>query len=176
VRDEGLLDELLCRVSCGDEEAFERLYRETSKQVFAYLLSVVGEYHTAEDLTQDTFVKIPRSADKYRSGNAFAWIMQIAKNTAFSEMKKARRSVPTDFDEHDLNAAYRIDEGQIPVLEIIRTRLDAADSKIVLMHLAAGLKHREIAKQLDMPLGTTLWRYNKAIKTLQKIIKEEYGE
>lgn len=84
--------------------------------------------------------------------------------------------MPTDFDEHDLNAAYRIDEGQIPVLEIIRTRLDAADSKIVLMHLAAGLKHREIAKQLDMPLGTTLWRYNKAIKTLQKIIKEEYGE
>ena len=52
------LDELLERIKRGDEEAFGELYRQTSRQVFAYLLTIVDEYHTAEDLTQDTYIKI----------------------------------------------------------------------------------------------------------------------
>lgn len=174
--DNEVLDRLLCRMKFGEEKAFEELYEKTSRQVFAYVLSIVGNYHTAQDLTQDTFIKIRKNVDKYVPGNAFAWIMQIAKNTSYNELGKSKKVIPTDFGERTKTAgSYRIDETNVPVLEIISTRLDATDKKILLMHLSAGFKHREIADELDMPLGTVLWRYNKAIKTLQKIIKEEYG-
>lgn len=173
--DNEVLDGLLRRMKFGEEKAFEELYESTSRKVFAYVLSIVGNYHSAQDLTQDTFIKIRKNVDKYQSGNAFAWIMQIAKNTAYNEINKRKKVIPTDFGERDKTGSYRIDEGKVPVLEIIGTRLEETDRKIVLMHLSAGFKHREIASDLDIPLGTVLWRYNRAIKTLQKIIKEEYG-
>lgn len=173
--DNEVLDGLLCRMKFGEEKAFEELYGMTSRKVFAYLLSIVGNYHSAQDLTQDTFIKVRQNVDKYQSGNAFAWIMQIAKNTAYNEINKRKRVIPTDFGERDKTGSYRIDESNVPVLELIGTRLEETDRKIVLMHLSGGFKHREIALDLGIPLGTVLWRYNKAIKTLQKIIKEEYG-
>lgn len=173
--DNEVLDGLLCRMKFGEEKAFEELYGMTSRKVFAYLLSIVGNYHSAQDLTQDTFIKVRQNVDKYQSGNAFAWIMQIAKNIAYNEINKRKRVIPTDFGERDKTGSYRIDESNVPVLELIGTRLEETDRKIVLMHLSGGFKHREIASDLGIPLGTVLWRYNKAIKTLQKIIKEEYG-
>lgn len=174
--DNEVLDQLLCRMKFGEEKAFEELYKKTSRQVFAYVLSIANNYHTAQDLTQDTYIKIRKNVDKYVSGNAFAWIMQIAKNTAYNELAKSKKVIATDFGERTkTGGSYTIDENNVPVLEIIGTRLEDTDRKILLMHLSAGFKHREIAKELDMPLGTVLWRYNKAIKLLQKIIKEEYG-
>lgn len=171
------LDELLERVKNGDREAFELLYLQTSRQVFAYLLTIVKEYHTAEDLTQDTYLKIKSGAGSYQQGNAFAWIMQIAKNTALSDMKKRAREIATDFDsQSNSKTVYAPDFCGIPILDIIRNRLDETDAKIVLMHISAGYKHREISAQLKIPLGTVLWRYNRAMKLLQKIIKEEYCE
>lgn len=169
------VDILLQKMKEGDEEAFGRLYELTSRQVFSYLLSIVNEYHTAQDLTQDTYIKIRQGVGSYQSGNAFAWIMQIAKNAAYSERKKSKKSVPTDFEaESGRYGSYTVDRDEIPILEIVRTRLEEIDSKIILMHISAGYKHREIAAELKIPLGTVLWRYNKAIKKLQKIIKEEY--
>ncbi len=173
--DNEVLDKLLCRMKFGEEKAFEELYELTSRKVFAYLLSIVSNYHSAQDLTQDTFIRIRKNVDKYQSGNAFAWIIQIAKNTAYNEISKRKKVIPTDFGERDKSGSYRIDETNVPVLEIIATRLDETDRKIILMHLSGGFKHREIANDLGIPLGTVLWKYNKAIKTLQKIIKEEYG-
>ena len=171
------LDELLERIKRGDEEAFGELYRQTSRQVFAYLLTIVDEYHTAEDLTQDTYIKIRKGVGNYQSGNAFAWIMQIAKNAALSDKRKNSRITSTDFERgYVKEQSYTHDFDGIPILEIIRTRFDDIDSKILLMHMSDGYKHREIASQLKIPLGTVLWRYNKAIKNLQKIIKEEYGQ
>ena len=169
------IDILLQKMKEGDEEAFGRLYELTSRQVFSYLLSIVNEYHTAQDLTQDTYIKIRQGVGGYQSGNAFAWIMQIAKNAAYSERKKSKKSVPTDFEaESGRYGSYTVDRDEIPILEIVRTRLEEIDAKIILMHISAGYKHREIAAELKIPLGTVLWRYNKAIKKLQKIIKEEY--
>lgn len=173
--DNEVLDGLLRRMKFGEEKAFEELYGLTSRKVFAYLLSIVGNYHTAQDLTQDTFIKVRQNVDKYQSGNAFAWIMQIAKNTAYNDIKKRKKVIPTDFGERDKTGSYRIDETNVPVLELIGTRLEETDRKIVLMHLSGGFKHKEIAADLQLPLGTVLWKYNRAIKTLQKIIKEEYG-
>lgn len=174
--DNDVLDKLLCRMKYGEEKAFEELYEKTSRQVFAYILSVVSNYHTAQDLTQDTFIKIRQNVDKYTPGNAFAWIMQIAKNISYNELNKSKRVIPTDFGErNNSGGSYNIDDKSVPVLEIIATRLDETDRKIMLMHLSAGFKHREIAQELNIPLGTVLWRYNKAVRLLQKIIKEEYG-
>lgn len=168
---------MLLKVRSGDEKAFEELYSLTSQKVFGYVLSMVKNYHTAQDITQDTFVKIRKNIDKYQSGNAFAWIMQIAKNTTYNEINKSKRVVPfEELPPKKKEKSYVIDDSGIPVLEIIDNRLEDTDRKIVLMHISSGFKHREIAKILDLPLGTVLWRYNKAIKTLQNIIKEEYGE
>ncbi|MDE6362306.1 MAG: RNA polymerase sigma factor [Clostridia bacterium] len=171
------LDELLERIKSGDEDAFGELYSQTSRQVFAYLLTIVDEYHTAEDLTQDTYIKIRKGIGNYRSGNAFAWIMQIAKNTALSDKRKNSRVTPTDFESgYAKERSYTPDFDGIPILEIIRTRFDDVDRRILFMRLSAGYKHKEISDELKIPLGTVLWRYNKAIKNLQKIIKEEYGQ
>lgn len=88
------LDLCLQKVAKGDDSAFEKLYAETRKGIFAFLYGFCKNYHTAEDLTQTVYLKVKVNVSKYKAGtDARAWLFQVAKYTALNELKKIKREV-----------------------------------------------------------------------------------
>lgn len=84
--------ELLERFAAGDLEAFEALFREHQKEVYAWVVRIVRDHGIAEDLTVETFWRIYRSRSRFRpAGNFRAWARRIATNAALDHLKAARR-------------------------------------------------------------------------------------
>ena len=160
-------DEMLMElVSAGDKEAFGQLYQNTDKTIYSYLLSIARSPQDAEELMQETYLKVWTSAAGYRAqGKPLAWMFTIARNLCYMRFRDQRRESELGLDELSdrvvLHAALRI--------------LKEDERQIVLLHTAAGLKHREIASSLQMPLATVLSKYNRAMKKLQAHLREEGG-
>ncbi len=177
--DRKLLDNLSVRIQSGDEAAFAEFYQLTKNGLFAYLLSVAGHRETAEDLMQDTFVKFRQSVQSYKAGtNPSAFLIQIGKNLAYNHIKRAKYETAVDYSEWEPSDGGGSVEkaADTTVTDAIKKLLSAEDAQIVMLHLVAGFKHREIADLLNKPLGTVLWSYNNSIKKLQKSLKEEHDE
>lgn len=170
------LDKYMIRLKNGDESAFDIIYNETKRGLFSFILTYTKNYHTAEDLLQNTYVKMRNSIDGYKAGtNASAWIFTIAKNLSLNEIKRQKRETPTDFSEQSNRfGEYEIEDSiSTPMLKIIRETLTKSEQQIVLLHIAGGYKHREIADMLLKPLGTVLWAYRNAVAKLKKKLEEE---
>ncbi len=164
------LRDLLARTACGDHEAFEGLYAAARGAVYAMALSVLKNAEDAADVTQETFVKVWTGAGQYRpSGSPMAWLLTIARNLA--RMKLRRDSRQVDLTEREWDAIPARSE-TVPaedraVLQTALAGLEDAERQIVLLHAASGLKHREIAGLLEMPLATVLSKYHRALKKMK---------
>ena len=166
------INNLMQAVQNGDEVAFVQLYKKTYKGVFSFIFSYTNNYHTTEDLLQDTYIKVKTKAQLYKVGtNAVAWILQIAKNTTLDYLKKEKHNSGEELKEEIIKDNNSFD-GNFELHEILNNSLNESDRQIVLLHLIYGYKNREIAKILDIPIGTILWRYNKALKILKEKLKE----
>lgn len=168
------LNAYAARIRTGDNGAFIRLYEATKKGVFSFVYSIVGNFQTAEDVTQETYLRVKTRISSYADGTNFsAWLLQIAKNLSYDTVEKRRRETPTDFAENDLGTCEI--PADKPMIRAVRNALDEREGNIVLLHAVSGYKHREIAKLLDMPLGTVTWSYKNAITKLKKYLKEVEG-
>lgn len=170
------LDGLLLRVGRGDREAFARLYSLTRGAVYALALSLLGDSHEAQDVAQDTFVKVWESAPSYRSeGSPMAWLLTVARNLARSRLRRSSRQA--ELDEEEWNAipadAPAVAPEDRAVLQEALARLGAEERQIVLLHAVTGLKHREIAQLLGLPLSTVLSKYHRGLKKLKALMKGE---
>src|SRR5256885_5070809 len=84
--------ELLERFAAGDLEAFEELFREHHKEVYAWTVRIVRDHGIAEDLTVETFCGIYRARDRFDpAGNLRAWARRIATNAALDQLRTAGR-------------------------------------------------------------------------------------
>jgi RNA polymerase sigma factor (sigma-70 family) len=84
--------ELLERFAAGDLDAFEALFREHQKEVYAWVVRIVRDRGIAEDLTVETFWRIYRSRSRFDpAGNFRAWARRIATNAALDHLRAARR-------------------------------------------------------------------------------------
>ena len=168
------LNLLMEKIRTNDESAFESLFNACKKGVFSFLYTYTGNYHTTEDLLQDTFIKVKINADKYASGtNVSAWILQIAKNTALDYLRKEKHNDFTDISELAIADENSDVSQNLELHDILNRYLNIDERQIVLLHLVYGYKNREIAEITELPLGTVLWKYNNALKRLKKILKEQ---
>ena len=175
-RPEGRLEErLLPLVGQGDPEAFEVLYRSTEKAVYALALSILRNPHDAEDIVQETYLKVRAAAHLYvPQGKPLAWLFTITKNLCRDLLRgQSRTEAAPDGAEDDLRFSYVSDPTDRLVLEAALTALGEEERQVVLLHAASGLKHREIARDLGLPLSTVLSRYSRALKKLQRYLTEE---
>lgn len=166
------LFERICR---GEQDAFRELYEISYKPLYAFLLSYTLNSEDAQDLLQDTYIQIYNHCHMYRDqGNPMAWMMKIAKNMFLMKCRKERDRENVDFEdvENELGFEDISNVENRMVLDRMFRSLSADDRNLIIMHDVGGLKHREIANLLDMPLGTVIARYNRGIRKLQK----EFGE
>lgn len=173
----GELSTLLRRMQEGDDTAFECLYKSMYKPVCSVTYAVVGDYQLAEDAAQEAFITIYRKCCQYqRDENPSAWIFTIAHNTAVNMMRKlGRETSAPQMSLSDANISLndspmeQLEEADL--LDTMFAVLSETDRKIVIYHLVAGLKHRETADILGLPLGTVLRRYHMALKKMKQVTK-----
>lgn len=170
------LDRLLLQTGKGDREAFARLYGLTRGAVYALALSLLRDAYEAQDVSQDVYVKVWESAPAYRpQGSPMAWLLTVARNLARSRLRRSGRQVALDEEEWNAipAAASDVSPEDRQVLQAALAGLSAEERQIVLLHAAAGLKHREIAGLLERPLSTVLSKYHRGLKKLRAQMKGE---
>ena len=158
------LSGLLARLRSGEMDALAAVYSDLHTPVLTVIYRIVRDWETAEDLAQDVFVRLWQSPPDERVKRPRAWIFAVAHNLALDALRvPGHDALPAELQDDDFAdaACIRLD------VEDALARLAPRDREIVTLHLNAGLRFREIAQAMDMPLGTVLWRYSRAIGRLR---------
>ena len=99
-------EKLLLRVAQGDKEAFQRLYQNTDKTIYGFILSILRNPQDAEEIMQETYLKIWTSAAGYKSqGKPLAWMFTIARNLCYMKFRDQKREADiglSDLSEGEL--------------------------------------------------------------------------
>lgn len=170
------LDGLISRISRSDQAALADLYGQTRSAVYGFALSILGNAHDAEDVLQDTYIRIWSSASGYSSqGKPMAWLLTIAKNLSRTKLRERVRVSDMDDDEWQLFYAESpaVTSEDRLVLDAALRGLGEQERQIVMLHAVTGFKHAEIAEMLGLPLSTVLSKYSRARKKLRLLIGGE---
>lgn len=170
------LDGLIARISRADQTALAELYSETRSAVYGFSLSILQNAHDAEDVLQDTYIRVWSSAASYSSqGKPMAWLLTIAKNLSRSKLRDRVRVSDMDDEQWQLFYAENpaVTSEDRLVLDAALRGLGEQERQIVMLHAVTGFKHAEIAAMLDMPISTVLSKYSRARKKLQALIGGE---
>ena len=174
------LDEgLLLQVAAGDQEAFRKLYEDTDRTIYGFILSIVKNPQDAEEVMQETYMKVWTSAPGYRAqGKPLAWMFTIARNLCYMRFREQKHRSDLGLDDLDGAETGQLcpqieDAADKLVLKAALKTLKEEERQIVLLKNSSGLKHREIAEVLGMPLATVLSKYNRAMKKLERYLREE---
>jgi RNA polymerase sigma-70 factor (ECF subfamily) len=189
--DEALLSEFLA----GDARAFETLVRRYSPELFAFVVRFVGNRTLAEDVVQESFLQLYRSAPGFDPGRRFKpWLFTIAANKArdLLRSRSRRREVALEgladsesgaapqlldlfADESDPGQALEVDEQRDVVRAVVAEMPDHLREVLVL-----GYYHRfpyaEIAEILDVPLGTVKSRLHAAVAFFARAYRKSVSE
>lgn len=170
------LEKLIDAVANGELGALEELYRSVKSAVYSYSLSLVKNAFDAEDVTHDVIVKVYQASATYRpNGKPMAWILTIAKNLCYARFNAGKRTV--NLSQEDWNVVFadraEMDSEDRLVVSACLSELSDEERQAVVLHAVAGLKHREIAKLMNVPLSTELSKYNRALEKLKKTLSKE---
>lgn len=172
-------EELLRQVALGDQEAFHQLYENTDKTLYSFILSIMKNPQDAEEIMQETYLKVWTSATVYQAqGKPLAWMFTIARNLCYMKFRDRKHEADIGLDDLSGEEAGEVclpleNLADAMVLQTALKILKEEERQIVLLHASAGLKHREIASSLQMPLPTVLSKYNRAMKKLKQYLGEE---
>lgn len=167
------LDVQISRIANGDKSALADLYHCVYVSVYSYSLSILKSRQDAQDVLQDTFLDIWRSAPNYKSlGKPMAWIITIAQKRC-TDILRTRLRFSDEMPNITDNGDGLTSEDKLLIHTCIET-LEEKERQVVILHAISGLKHREISKILNIPLSTALSRYNRAIKKIRKTLEGEF--
>lgn len=174
--DKKLLNDYLVKLKQGDNSAFDSIYHLTKQGVFSLALSILKNPYSAEDLMQETYLKVREKILYYKDNtNGYAWILTITRNLCFNYLNRSKKVDIFDTSEHEyLNPVtdQNFEREDMPIFKIAKDILSNFELQVVLLYSVYGYKHREIANILDKPLGSILWTYNNALKKLKKELKK----
>lgn len=167
-------DELISAISHGDMGALEALYYAMYHEIYNYLFSMVRNPHSAEDLTQDTFMRVYKYASNFTPmGNGKSWVYKIAGRLALTYLKNNSVAIYVSAELHDdKNTEERAVNSQ--ALEEAMSKLSDSQRQIVTLHAISGFTLGEIAEAVNLPLGTVKWKHAEAMKKLRKILGKKF--
>ena len=175
----------------GREAAFRELIRRYERPVFSLIFRMVRDRETAEDLAQETFIKVLNHIDKYRPEfKLSSWLFKIANNVAIDHMRKRHLdTVSIDGSPHALTAAeaeatsFDVEARQETALEELESKelgsaIERAIARLrpeyrscIMLRHVEGRSYEEIAATLDLPLGTVKTYIHRARHELRKALE-----
>jgi RNA polymerase sigma-70 factor (ECF subfamily) len=183
--DEELID--LCRE--GHSAAFEVLVRRYEKRLFNYIRRMVSSAADADDLFQDTFLRVYKNLHRFRAGSPFRpWVYRIATNICRDHLRRRGRRPAVSLDAPaGPDGPSMLDQMEAPVANPseaareaeLRERLADAVDRLPVKHRAVflmaryeSLPYEEIARALRIPVGTVKSRMSKAVHLLLAELEE----
>ena len=174
-------EELIVALHSGNHQSFERLYYRFAQVLYGTLMSWVNDSHDAENLLQDAFVKAWTNRATYdpSKGRLFTWLYNITRNVCIDyyrsrQYKKGKASVLSEDISLMLNGKL---VNQMPDTIGVRKLLDMLrdeEKQVVELMYFEGFTQKEIAKLMDMPLGTVKTRMSMAIKNLRTFFMKDW--
>lgn len=173
---EPVIDEtLFCQIADGSREAFCKLYELAASPVYTFALSILRSRADAEDAMQDAFLKIHAAAHLYRpEGKPMAWILTITRNICFMKIRRQRHVALYQAEDmpQQLDFKQIEDADDRLVLTAAFRILSEEERQIIFLHAVSGLKHREIAELLNLPISTVLSKCQRGLKKLKAELEE----
>ncbi len=153
-------------VRAETELDFERLYRSSREDIYAYAAGLLRDRAAAEDVTAAAFERAYRKRSRFSAsrGSARAWLFGIARNAALDELRRRGRHAELSVDPVDAASVADADEGQSELhllLDGALGKLDARERELIALKFFAGLSNAEIARVLGTSAtnaGTRLHR------------------
>jgi len=180
--------ELIRQYLDGDHNALEQLIEKHQNRVFAYILMVVKDKDLAEDIFQDTFIKVVntlRSGSYKEEGKFLQWVMRIAHNLIIDHFRKEKRIpvMENSFDDFDIfdtlslkdpSAEDKMVNEQIrkDVRNLIEYLPDEQKQVLKMRHYA-NMSFKDIADQTGVSINTALGRMRYALINLRKLISDK---
>jgi RNA polymerase sigma-70 factor (ECF subfamily) len=190
--DEQLMSSLLEE---GDLKAFEELLTRYEQSLFNFIYRYMGDFHTAQDLFQETFYRIFKNRKSFNSDLRFStWAYRIATNVCIDELRKQNRELEVPLEENKLahESSLRftdqgsnrnpIDSSPEEILikkdleEKIKDLVNSLPEKLKSVFVLSEYQElpcREIAKILEIPLGTVKSRLHHAFEHLVELIEKK---
>lgn len=177
MRDDSPLEaDLIRRVAQSDQKAFLQLYDRFAARVYGLSLRMMGNAMAAEDVAQESFLKIWSRASTYRRdrGSLIAWILTITRRTALDRIRAdARRSSPADPSDPERllldlpDPQTSSSEARWRSLHLMMGELPAEQRQVIDLAYFNGLSHSQIAEYLKLPLGTVKTRLRLGMEKLR---------
>jgi RNA polymerase sigma-70 factor (ECF subfamily) len=179
---------LLRRCARGESAAYRELVERLEKPLVNFIYRFVGERHAAEDLFQETFVRVIRGLSEFRpDASLTTWIYTIARNLSLDFLKARRRHREVSLDHPAADGGGRV----IPFRDVLRSEspvpdghaeeaeserrlvealgsLTPAKREALALRVYAGLPYAEIAGITGAPVGTIKFRVHEALQDLSK--------
>jgi RNA polymerase sigma-70 factor (ECF subfamily) len=172
----------------GNHISLEKLIQRHQNRVFAYILMVVKDKQLADDIFQDTFIKVintVRSGAYKEEGKFIQWVMRIAHNLIIDYFRKSKRIpvVENDNDDFDIFDTIKFTDPSIEeqmitdqihddVRKLIEL-LPPEQKEVLFMRHYSEMSFKDIAEQTDVSINTALGRMRYALINLRKLIKEK---
>ena len=170
----------------GDESSLEKLIRKHKSRIYNFIFSKVLNRDIAEDIFQDTFIKVIKTLKRgfyNEEGKFLPWIMRIAHNLVIDHFRRNNR-IPkfesnNDYDifqnlsDSSLNAEKSIIKDQVSSdLQVLVEELPSDQKDVVIMRLYRDMSFKEIAENTGVSINTALGRMSYAIINLRKMIND----
>ena len=179
---------LLNNYRSGDQSAISKLIERHKRRVRDYIYMMVKDNDVADDIFQETFIKVIRVIDEGRytdNGKFLSWILRIAHNQVIDHFRAQRQNKSVSEAEagYDVLGTLKLSERTVEdsmVCEQIERDvralvelLPSEQREVVIMRYFSGLSFKEIAEQTDVSINTALGRMRYALINLRKMIKEK---
>lgn len=176
-----IIEQCILSLADGKMDAMDLLYATIKNDVYAFALSKVCNKFDSDDILQDTFIRIYENAKLYKPlGKPMAWIFTIETNVVnrYFIVKKRHETISEDILNNvsceEVDKEYALVQNEY--INKLLSSLNDFEREVISLHLVSDLKFKEIAKVLNKPLSTILSKYNRAIKKLKKLVKENNNE
>lgn len=178
--------ELIAKAIRGREDGFEELVRRYQRPITAYVYRMLNDYESSLDVTQEVFIKVYNSLEKYSSDYKFStWLYRIAHNAAIDHMRRNSANLQSLETENDEGAYQMQIESPLLTPEQERERsewrseieavvkcLPSVYRELILLRHAQDLSYDEIAEVTNLPLGTVKNRLFRAREMMREIFIE----
>ncbi len=158
----------------GQEEGVDLLYRRMGKAMLFTANGVVGDIHTAEDVVQESFLKVVNGIASYRRGtNGYAWVCRIVRNTALNFIRSAGNAKWQELGEFDRAAEYSFEERTETsmLVEKLMQGLTEERRQLIYMKYFLDMTVREIGKEVHRSKSYVAREIRRAEEEMKKFLE-----
>jgi RNA polymerase sigma factor (sigma-70 family) len=155
-------------------QSFDALYRDSARDLYAYVRTLLGDDASAEDVTALAFERAYRRRSSFddRRGSRRGWLFGIARNAALDELRRRRRAAPLVGELSDARASAPEEEADLAIrrttVRAALAALPARDRELVALKFHGGLTNAELAAVLGTSETNAATRVHRAVTKLRK--------